>query len=198
MQGLQIPYLCRAAGLFEKCGGKYGLSQKYIITNGNFRVKSWSDGSFVRLVRVTAGSKKQSVANSVYLSVSAKGKDCVSRVADKEVGMTVDSGSFIYSKDISSLSSSSEYRTAYAIVFNKDTAVGSNKNITDAFAMAVHREYYMSRCSKEIRNTVSVFPDDATICGRDISELITVPKYIYNYDPEAARSSFFKGRIRAE
>ena len=178
---------------FEKCGGKYGLSQKYIITNGNFRVKSWSDGSFVRLVRVTAGSKKQSVANSVYLSVSAKGKDCVSRVADKEVGMTVDSGSFIYSKDISSLSSSSEYRTAYAIVFNKDTAVGSNKNITDAFAMAVHREYYMSRCSKEIRNTASVFPDDATICGRDISELITVPQYIYNYDPEAARSSFLKG-----
>lgn len=178
---------------FEKCGGKYGLSQKDIITNGDFRVRSWSDGSFIRLVRVTEGPKKLSVANSVYLSVSTKGKDCVSRAIDKEVGMTVDSGSFIYSKDISSLSSSSEYRTTYAVVFNKDTAVGANKNITDAFATAVHREYYMSRCDSAIKNAGSVFSDDGTVLGKDISELITIPGYTFDYDPEAARSGFLKG-----
>ena len=178
---------------FEKCGGKYGLGQKHILTNGNFRVKSWSEGSFIRLIRVTENKSRNSMANSVYLSVSSKGKDNVSRAVNKEVGMTVDFGSDIFSSDVSSLEILSEYRTAYAIVFNKNSAIGSNKNITDAFALCVHREYYLSRCNQAVKNAGSVFPDDGTVCGKDISELITAPQYSFSYDPEAARTLFLKG-----
>lgn len=178
---------------FEKCGGKYGLSQKHILTNGNFRVKSWSEGSFIRLIRVAENKSRNSMANSVYLSVSSKGKDNVSRAVSKEVGMTVDFGSDIFSSDVSSLEISSEYRTAYAIVFNKNSAVGSNKKITDAFAMCVHREYYLSRCNQAVKNAGSVFPDDGTVCGKDISELMSAAGYAFNYEPETARNLFLKG-----
>lgn len=177
---------------FNKCSGKYGLSASNILTNGDYRIKSWVEGSFVRLMKNNLDGDYFE-AESVYLSVSSKGKDTVTRINDKEIGMTVN-----YSDDYKTVNTEkytvlSEYRNNYAIVINKSSAIGKNEKLTEALNLAIHREYYVSRLNERFTVANSVIPKNAILFGKRFSNYGTAEEYSKNYSSVDARELFLAG-----
>ncbi len=176
---------------FENCGGKYGLGVKYILTNGDYSVKSWSKDSFVRLIKNNDDSK-YSVAESVYLSVSSKGKDTISRINDKEIGITVNFDNDYTTVDTAKFNVFTEYQIGYALIFNKNTDLGTNKELVKSLTMSIDREYYGNKMNSRFSNSLSVLSSGSLLFEKPLSQYITPAKYSIKYSKSDSRTLFLQ------
>ena len=177
---------------FEKCGGKYGLGKNYILTNGNFKVSLWSNENYIKLSRTSGADNKYSQADSIILTVSSTGKDNISRIKDKEIGMTADSINDYGSLNTENYTVDIDYKKTYAIVFNKASQLGSNTKLTAAFAKSVHREFYASQLNNRFLSADSVIPTDSILFNKRISDLTELPQYTYSFISEESRAEFLE------
>ncbi len=168
---------------FEKSGGKYGLSRQYLLTNGDYSVASWNDRQIK--LRLTENHERINTApENVFITVSSTGKNSVERINDKEIGMAVNTINDWSSVDNSKYSITQRLSKVYALIFNKNTEVGRNENLTSAFAKSIHKEYYSVRMSKRFSVPKSVILNDTL--------LPAIPPYEYQFDSTAARDEFLE------
>ena len=172
---------------FENCGGKYGLSKEHILTNGQYTVSQWTKGRHVKLTSTDKSDTESGKPQNVYITVSATGKNCIQRIMDGEIGMTVDNCNDHTAVNTSKYTVLTAHEKTYALIFNKNTDVGKSKLLTDAFARAVHKEYYSSRMSDRFKTAQSVLPEDSTVLYRTVGD-ISVPDYGYQFDSNTARN----------
>ncbi len=177
---------------FNKSKGKYGLGVDYILTNGKFKVASWSiKSNFVRLNRTSEDNKSLSEVKSVYISMGTSGKDTITRINDSEIGMTLNSTGDISSIDTSKYTIKNTYNKNYVIVFNKETQVGKNSLLTDAFAMSINRENLSLKINNQQKLTESILPENIVLNSKISNNNFSIKKY--NYSPTDARTAFLTG-----
>lgn len=176
---------------FENCGGKYGLSKNYILTNGKYTVSQWTADRYVCLKPSDTAKDNKRMAKKVYITTSATGKNCIQRINDREIGMTVDDTNDYASVDTSKFNVITAYNATYALVFNKNTEVGGNEKLTSAFARALHGEYYASRMNDRFNAAKSVMPPECTVIY-GFNENIALPDYSYQFDSSSARNDFLE------
>ncbi len=172
---------------FEGCKGKYGLSRKNILTNGNYYPSQWTENKHLKLTLVNEADS--SIPQNVFISVSTTGKNNIQRIKAKEVGMTADSVNDFYGIDENEYTVETLYQKNYALVFNKSSSVGSNRLLTDAFAKAVHREYFEIKMSQRFTVASSVLPKDCTVL-EGYPANVTVPDYAFELNIVSAREDF--------
>ncbi len=178
---------------FENCKGKYGLGTNYIITNGNFKLASWSQKSkFVRLNRVADSDKSVSQVKSVYISMGTNGKDTITRINDGEIGITLNLGDDYTSVNTAKYKIETIYRENYIIVFNKKSPVGSNKEMTDAFAKSINRNELSTKTDSRFKITNTILPEISVINGNVIDNINHLPQHKFQYASQEARSLFIK------
>lgn len=172
---------------FEECKGKYGLDRQHILTNGCYYPSQWTENRHLKLTIVN--KEDEAKPQNVYLTVSSTGKNNIQRIKDDEIGMTVDSVNSAFGINENDYTVTSLYRQNYALVFNKSTQVGANKQLTDAFAKAIHREYYKINMDQRFTVADSVLPKDCILLDKAIGSL-NITKYGYELDSAAAREDF--------
>ncbi len=179
---------------FNKSKGKYGLGVDYILTNGNFKLASWSTkGKFVRLNRTTKDDKSLSEVKSLYISMGTSGKDTITRINDGEIGMTLNHTNDYSSVNTSKYNIESNYNKNYIIVFNKETTVGGSDLLTEAFATSVDREYLISRLNSRHKNTLKILPENSIINCNLYEHIGNSDNHVFMFSPEEARKKFLKG-----
>ncbi len=179
---------------FNNSKGKYGLGVDYILTNGKFKVASWSTkGNFVRLNRVGKGSKSLSEPKSVYISMGTSGKDSITRINDAEVGMTLNHTNDFSSVDTSKYTVQTNYNKNYIIVFNKDSTIGKNTLLTEAFSMSIDRENFSSTLSERYKSSLTLLPEDCIINGKVFDQYNMFATHKFSFSKDDARAKFLAG-----
>ena len=172
---------------FENCKGKYGLNKQNILTNGQYYPSQWTEN---RHLKLTINDKSdESKPQNVYLSVSSTGKTNVQRIKSDEIGMTVDNVNGYQGINENEFTINTLYQKNYCLVFNKATEVGGNKQLTDAFAKAVHRELFAVNMDHRLKLADSCLPNDCLVFDRTLGKF-TQPKYAFELDTASARSDF--------
>ncbi len=175
---------------FESCGGKYGLGREYILTNGSYYPSQWLENKHLKLTY--SGEVKKGQPLNVYLSVSATGKDTVSRILNNEIDITVNSLTDFTCVNTSKYTVETVYQKTYALVFNRKSEVGGLSDLTEAFAKAVDREVYSAKMSTRFKPASTVLPKDSLIFSSKLSS-VNVPEYVFSFDSMSAREQFLKG-----
>lgn len=179
---------------FENSKGKYGLGTDYILSNGMYKVHSWSTKSnFVRLMRVGKGNKKISDAKSVYISKGTSGKNSVTRINDGEVGMTLDVMNDFSSVSTSKYNIETLYTKNYVLVFNKNSELGANNKITEAFATSVDFDNLSSGISNRFEASRFVLPENAILNGNVLDSNSLSKENYFEYSNENSRKLFLEG-----
>ncbi len=179
---------------FEDTKGKYGLGTDYILTNGEFKVHSWSTKSnFVRLMRVGKGNQKVADVKSVYISMGTSGKDSVTRINDGEIGMTINSTNDFTSINTSKYTVETIFNKNYIIVFNKDSNIGSNEKLTEAFATSIDFNSFSSGLNSRFKSTRFILPENAVLNGSVLNQDSLLKTVKYEYSAENSRKLFLEG-----
>ncbi len=174
---------------FESCGGKYGLDRKHILTNGTYYVSQWLTDRHLKLSLAEEVSERKSIAENVFLTVSAKNKTNVQRIIDREVGITVD-GINDYSKiDAGKFTVYASYLKSYCLVINPNTDFGANLKITAAFAQSINHARYTVNMSERFKTANTVLPENCIVFDGSI-DMQSAPKYLFEYDAEKSRDDF--------
>lgn len=174
---------------FENCKGKYGLDKKHILTNGNYKISLWEKDRHVKLTKVVESVNNRISAKNIYLTVSSTGKNNILRIVDDEIGMAVD-----YTNDYTAVNKSlysieTQYKKNFALVFNSQSEIGSNKALTDAFAKSIHKEMFSAKMNDRFILADNILAKDCYINGNTLNNL-QFPKYKYDYLPEESRQEF--------
>lgn len=178
---------------FEDCKGKYGLGTDYILTNGKFKVHSWSTKSnYVRLMRVGMGDKSVADVKSVYISMGTSGKDTVTRINDGEIGMTLNHSDDYTTVNTSKYSIETAYNKNYIFVFNKNTDIGSNALLTDAFATSIDFEKFAKKLNDRFKVTRFILPENSSLNGSLIQNSDSFSKHGFVYSAENSRKLFLE------
>lgn len=172
---------------FDECKGKYGLDRQHILTNGCYYPSQWTENRHLKLTVIN--KEDEAKPQNVYLTVSSTGKNNIQRIKGDEIGMTVDSVNSAFGINENDYTVTSLYQQNYALVFNKSTEVGANKQLTDAFAKAIHREYYKINMDQRFRVADSVLPKDCILLDKSIGS-VNIPKYGFELDSATAREDF--------
>ncbi len=181
---------------FEDCKGKYGLDRKNILTNGNYTVTQWNAGKSIKLSLKQIPNSNFPIAQSVLISVSSQGKNNIRRIIDNEIGMTVDYANNYLDVNTAKYTVRTLYRKNFCIVFNPNSKIGSNAEITEAFAKSVHSELYSSRMSNRFKTANSIIPNDTVIFDTKVSNQTDNIKYGFKFDPENARQIFLNAILK--
>ncbi len=172
---------------FENCKGKYGLNRQNILTNGRYSPSQWTEG---RHLKLTLNDKTDETKPlNVYLTVSSTGKSNVQRIKSDEIGITVDNVNGYQGINENEFTINTLYQKNYCLVFNKATEVGGNKQLTDAFARAVHRELFKVNMDHRLLLADTCLPRDSLVFDRTLGNF-SQPKYTFELDTEAARNYF--------
>ncbi len=174
---------------FENCKGKYGLDRKNILTNGHYYPSQWTENRHLKLSLSEEMSQNSKLAQHVFLSVSTTGKNTIQRIKAKEISMAVDSLDDFSGINENEYTVDVKYQKNYAIVFNKNTEVGGNRQLTDSFASSIHRELYKLKMSEHIKSADTVIPADTTFSNKH-HNYKDLKKYSFEYEPTKARENF--------
>ena len=174
---------------FENCKGKYGLDRQNILTNGCYYPSQWTEGRHLKLTLVAESSHGNAVAQHVFLSVSTTGKNTAQRIKAKEISMAVDLIDDFASIGNDSYTVDVKYRKNYVIIFNQNTELGQNTQLTDAFAKSVNRELCTINMNENFKLANSVIPIDATFSNKQFNEG-NFAKYSIEFNPQKAREEF--------
>lgn len=176
---------------FENCKGKYGLDRQNILTNGAYCPSQWTKNRHLKLTLTNEPDTDALYAQNVYLTVSASGKNNIARIKAKEIGMTADNTNDFSGVDTSVFTVKSLYQKNYALVFNKNTDVGKNTTLTDAFAKAIHHELYVLNMSQRFKKADTVLPTDSMLFSQSVGNFSGY-KHKFEYDSETARKDFLE------
>lgn len=178
---------------FEGTNGKYGLGTDYILTNGYFKIQSWSTKSnFIRLMRVDKGNKNVADVKSVYISMGTSGKDTVTRINDGEVGMTINSTNDFTTINSSKYKTETIFNKNYIIVFNKNFNIGANKKLTDAFATSIDFNAFSSHLNSRFKTERFILPEIAVLNGNVLNRETLVNNINFEYSAENSRKLFLE------
>ncbi len=175
---------------FNSCGGKYGLSEKYILSNGPFKISKWKDQKKIRLIQ---SSKYNGVfsakASAVYLSTEtgetplmqllANGNADLGEVSYTQSDLAVEEG----------LNTTALQNTTYALLFNK-TGIFKDDTLRKAFALSVHRNFYVNKLPSYFQKAESIFPQTLAVNEESLQQAALQNKSIYAFDAQQARSLF--------
>lgn len=178
---------------FEGTKGKYGLGTDYILTNGSFKVQSWSTKSnFIRLMRVDKGDKKVADVKSVYISMGTSGKDSVTRINDGEVGMTINNIHDYTTIDSSKFHIETVFNKNYVIVFNKNSNIGANEKMTEAFATSIDFDAFSRGLNNRFKTERFVLPENAVLNGNVLNREALTKNINFEYSAESSRKLFLE------
>lgn len=174
---------------FNSCGGKYGLGTKYLLTNGDYKISSWSENN-IRL-KMVSEPKNSAVAKTVVLSVSTQGKGTIDRVRDNDIGMAVNTYDDFTKVNDSYYTVDVLYRINYSLIFNKNTEVGKNSQLTTALAQSIDREGLDSMLNDRYILSESVFSNQAIISSV-LTKSNFESKFSIKFSPEESRASYLE------
>ena len=178
---------------FDGTNGKYGLGTDYILTNGRFKIQSWSTKSnFIRLMRVDKGDKKVADVKSVYISMGTSGKDTVTRIKDGEVGMTINNINDFTTIDSSKYKTETVFNKNYVIVFNKNTNIGANEKLTEAFASSLDFNAFSKGLNNRFKAERFVLPENAILNGNVLNRDALTKNIKFEYSAENSRKLFLE------
>ena len=165
---------------FEKAKGQYGKVKDHIISNGSFRVRFWTkDGDFsLRLNRNEEYTGNfVSEANAIIFSAGdTKGR--AARIDKKNL----DLGFIDFSEATDQSNLFTFEKTCYALVINKDSAIGS-KTFRNAYSLAIHRNRMKNELSKSLSESSMLLPSSVLLNGDILSKKIkSYAADIYNPD----------------
>lgn len=173
---------------FEDCGGKYGLYKDKILTNGDYYISSWTENRHIKL-SLCENSELENAAKTAYITVSSTGKNPIKRVVDQEIGIAVDDVNDYSAVDTSKYKIKTAYQKSYAIVINKNSAIGQNALLTEALCRAINRDEYSLSMSKRFKVASSVLPPDSQLNGIK-PDTVNIPGYYFSYNSQKAREDF--------
>ena len=187
--------LCNAAFLpcnqsfFDSCGGKYGLGTKFLLTNGDYKISAWSENN-LRL-KMVGEPKNSAVAKTVVLSVSTQGKGVIDRICDNDIGMSVNTYDDFTRVDKSQYSVDVLYKINYSLIFNKNTDVGKNSQLTAALAKSIDRDGLNVALNDRYVLSKSVFSNQSII-----SSVLTKSEFksdfSFQYSAQHSRSEYLE------
>ena len=176
---------------FENCKGKYGLNCQNILTNGAYYPSQWLENRHLKLTLSQSTDSDILYAENIYLTVSASGKNNITRIKDKEIGMTADNTNDFSGVDTNAFTVKSFYQKNYVLVFNKNTDIGKNTALTDAFAKAIHHELYVLKMSERFKRADTVLPSDSMLFNKSVGNFEQY-KHTLDYDSQSARNDFLE------
>ncbi len=176
---------------FENCKGKYGLNRQNILTNGAYYPSQWLENRHLKLTLSQTTDSDVLYAENVYLTVSASGKNNIARIKDKEIGITADNTNDFLGVDTNAFTVKSFYQKNYVLVFNKNTDIGKNTVLTDAFAKAIHHELYVLKMSERFKRADTVLPYDSMLFNKSVGGFEQY-KHQFDYDSQSARNDFLE------
>lgn len=175
---------------FEKSSGKYGLSQKTILSNGSFAVTRWQEKDDV--IRLSRNSKYkgafQAKPASVLLLADQDSANKMARLEGGEIDAARIGISEITAAEQLSLNIASFNDTCWAIVTNPNAEAGKAP-VRNALRSAVHRNAYANELPSYFSRADSIIPPSVELLGKNYREAAG-QDYPVSYDPDAARQAF--------
>lgn len=175
---------------FEECCGKYGLAKSYITCNGTYSVSAWDGTSYLVMRRRTGEELPYSTAQRIYLTYSTKGKDSIKRISDGEIGVAVNYCNDYSAVDTAKFNVSLSYKKNFAVIFNPDSAIGSNPELVTAFAKDINRNVLNGKIPKDFEIATGIFPKDSFINGKRLSSEFINRSPGFSYSVEEARAIY--------
>ncbi len=174
---------------FNSSGGKYGLGTKYLLTNGDYKISAWSENN-IRL-KLVAEPKNSAAAKTVVLSTSTQDKGTIERICDNDIGMTVNTYDDYTKVNRNDYTVDVLYRINYSIVFNKNTAVGQNRLLTNALAQSIDINALDDMLNDRYILSNGVFSTQAIISSI-LTENSSESNILSNYSAEQSRANYLE------
>ncbi len=175
---------------FYSCGGKYGLSEKYILSNGPYKITKWKDQKKIRLIQnVKYNGNYTAKASAVYLSTESADTPIMQLLSNGNADLGEISYTQIHQATTKGLHTTTLQNTTYALLFNK-SGIFKNEDLRKAFALSVHRNLYLNNLPKYFQKADSIFPQTISIGEENLQNTALQNKSIYEFDAQQARALF--------
>ena len=176
---------------FESAAGRYGMTQKTIMSNGSFRVYQWQDKQ-IRLTNSSsyAGDHKAKCAAVLLNLTDSKAENLrIDRITNGDVDIGKVTDEELASSDLSKVQITSFENISYILAVNPQSGLGKGQ-LAYVWSKAFDRSKFSGSLPSGLTPADSLTPSALTIAGGNFESRSGL--YDLSYDPQTAKSELLE------
>lgn len=191
------------AGFYYNCGGRYGLDEDSVISNGAFYLNKWfydpyGKDNLIYLKKNAETDKNETVYPSHLTFYIAKDAAEVQSDFDSKKSDCIVTENAAYAKQSDYVVSVAASETL-GLIFNPEHPQLRNASLREALALSLSRPDYGAALSDDVATACALVPPAVSLLGRPYRELVAEASFLRE-DEAAAQTAYHKamGELKAQ